>query len=387
MNNVRWGILGAAKFAREYMGPALTLAPGGEVVALATSDPAKAQPFRVFAPGLRLHGSYEALLSDPGVDAVYIPLPNRLHVEWSLKAMQAGKHVLCEKPLSDSIADAEAMLTAARAAEERGVLARIGYTYLRSPAIAAIRRLIDDGTLGRPLHFSSRYWTDYSCDPHAPMSWRYKGAPGSGALADLGSHTTYVSEFLCGRTLAVSGGQFHTAIEKRPLPLGAVMGHDHAAVSDVYEPVENDDYASYSAEFENCKGSLEVSRIAAGHPNSLTFEVFCENGAARYDQDRPAEFGLYLNEGPYSANGYRQVLIGPELPYVANGMAMDAPGVGYNHNDSFAYQSRAFLEEVAGLSAEESLPRCATFEDGLRSMKILDAVARSAAGSGSRVQL
>ncbi|WP_120522292.1 Gfo/Idh/MocA family protein [Arthrobacter celericrescens] len=335
----------------------------------------------------RHDADWRAIAEADDIDVVSVVIANSLHREVVEGLLDAGKHVLCEKPLSDSIADAEAMLTAARAAEERGVLARIGYTYLRSPAIAAIRKLIDDGTLGRPLHFSSRYWTDYSCSPHAPMSWRYKGAPGSGALADLGSHTTYISEFLCGKTRAVSGGQFHTAIEKRPLPLGAVMGHDHSAVSDVFEQVENDDYAAYAAEFEHCKGSLEVSRIAAGHPNSLTFEIFCENGAARYDQDRPAEFGLYLNQGPYAQNGYRQVLIGPELPYVANGMAMDAPGVGYNHNDSFAYQSRAFLEEVAGLSAEESLPRCATFEDGLRSMNILDAVARSAAAGGSRIEL
>src|SRR6201985_3078369 len=98
MSDVRWGILGASKFAREFMGPALTLAQGGRITALATSDRAKADPFRVFAPDLRVHDSFEALLADPEVDAVYIPLPNGLHVEWSLKAMQAGKHVLCEKP-------------------------------------------------------------------------------------------------------------------------------------------------------------------------------------------------------------------------------------------------------------------------------------------------
>src|SRR5437764_7436671 len=83
MSDVRWGILGASKFAREFMGPALTMAPGGRVAALATSDPAKADPFRVFAPGLRVHDSYEDMLADPEIDAIYIPLPNRFHVEWS----------------------------------------------------------------------------------------------------------------------------------------------------------------------------------------------------------------------------------------------------------------------------------------------------------------
>ncbi len=97
------------------------------------------------------------------------------------------------------------------------------------------------------LHFSGRYWTDYGFSPTAPMSWRYKGGPGSGALADVGSHLAYVSEFLCGDIKSVSGGRLSTVINKRPLPLGAVMGHDHAAVSDTFEAVENDDYAAFSA--------------------------------------------------------------------------------------------------------------------------------------------
>ena len=108
------------------------------------------------------------------------------------------------------------------------------------------------------------------------MSWRYKGGPGSGALADVGSHLTYVAEFLCGDIKSISGGRLSTVIDKRPLALGAVMGHDHAAVSDTFEPVENDDYAVFSAEFENGAGGFEVSRVAAGHANSLIFEVFCE---------------------------------------------------------------------------------------------------------------
>jgi predicted dehydrogenase len=279
------------------------------------------------------------------------------------------------------------MAEAASAAEARGNLARIGFTYRRAPGIAAIRELIQNGTLGRPLHFSGRYWTDYGCSPSAPMSWRYKGGPGSGALADVGSHMTYLGEFLCGDVQAVSGGQLSTAITKRPLPLGAVMGHDHAAVSDTFETVENDDVAAFSAEFEQCIGSIEVSRVAAGHANSLMFEVFCENGAATFDQRRPAEIGLFLSEGAASQNGYRQVILGPEHPYIAGGLPMDAPGVGFGQNEAFAYQARAFLEEVAGLPEAESLPRCASFDDGVRNMEVLAAVTESAQNNGKRVAL
>jgi predicted dehydrogenase len=237
------------------------------------------------------------------------------------------------------------------------------------------------------LHFSGRYWTDYGFSPDAPMSWRYKGGPGSGALADVGSHLTYVAEFLCGDIRSISGGRFSTAIGKRPLPLGAVMGHDHAAVSDTYEAVENDDYAAFSAEFDHGSGGFEVSRVAAGHANSLIFEVFCENGAARFDQRRPAEIELFLNSGPTANNGYRQVILGPEHPYLAGGLAMDAPSVGFGQNDAFGYQARAFLEEVAGIDAASSLPRCATFDEGVHNMELLAAVAKSASNSGKKVTL
>jgi predicted dehydrogenase len=246
--------------------------------------------------------------------------------------------------------------------------------------------LIRTGDLGSVLHFSGRYWTDYGCSPSAPMSWRYKGGPGSGALADVGSHLGYIAEFLCGDIREVRGGRLETVIGSRPLPLGAVMGHDHVEISDVFEPVENDDYAAFSVGFTNGGGGLEVSRVAAGHPNSLMFEVFCENGSATFDQRRPAEVGLFLHD-QRARDGFRQVLLGPEHPYVGGGLPMDAPGVGFGQNDAFAYQARAFLEEVAGLPEDGSLPRCATFDEGVHNMAVLAAVATSAADQGAAVPL
>jgi predicted dehydrogenase len=159
-------------------------------------------------------------------------------------------------------------------------------------------------------------------------------------------------------------------------------------VSDVFEPVENDDYAAFSAEFASGGvGGLEVSRVASGHANSLIFEVFCENGAARFDQRRPAEIELFLAEGNGAENGYRQVILGPDHPYLSGGLAMDAPSVGFGQNDAFAYQARAFLEEVAGIDEAASLPRCATFDEGVHNMELLAAVAESAGDKGSQVSL
>jgi predicted dehydrogenase len=159
------------------------------------------------------------------------------------------------------------------------------------------------------------------------------------------------------------------------------------AVSDEYEAVENDDYAGFSAKFANCVGVVQVSRVAAGHPNGLALEVFGDQGAAKWEQERPAEFQLMRNEGPTGTRGFRRVIIGPDQPYVADGLPMDAPGVGLGQNDGFYYQARAFLEEVAGIDEADSLPRCADFDEGVHNMEVLAAVAESAATGGAAVEV
>jgi predicted dehydrogenase len=328
--------------------------------------------------------SWQAIAEADDIDVVSVVVANSLHREVVEGLLAAGKHVLCEKPLSDTLDDARAMADAARSAS---TVAKVGFTYRRAPGIAYVRELIQSGELGDVLHFSGRYWTDYGCDPRGPMSWRFTGPAGSGALADVGSHMAYISEFLCGDMTSVSGGQLSTVINERPLPLGAVLGHDHAEVSDVYEAVTNDDYAAFSATFENGAGAIEVSRVAAGHANSLIFEVFCENGAASFDQRRPSEIQLFLRQGKSAQNGYRQIILGPDHPYLAGGLAMDAPSVGFGHNDAFTYQARAFLEEVAGIDESGSLPRCATFDEGVHNMELLAAVTESAGDGGSRVTI
>ena len=316
---------------------------------------------------------WRAIADDPDIQVVSVVIANSLHLEVVRGLIEAGKHVLCEKPLSDTLASARKMVDLAR---EASSVVRIGLTYRRQPGVAAIRDWIRDGTLGRVLHFSGRYWCDYGCNPMAPMSWRYKGPMGSGALADLGSHLTYLSEFLCGEITTVSGGAFATAIKERPVPLGAVVGHGLAAVSDRKETVENDDYATFTAFFGETRGSLEVSRVAAGYPNGLDFEVFCENGAASFHQDTPSQVRLYLNGDHPGRNGYRTVNLGSDHPYVAGGMPIDVSGVGFGQNEGFTYQARAFLEEVAEIPEEESLPRNASFDEGVHNMEILAAVAR-----------
>ena len=191
MSDVRWGILGAAKFAREFMGPAITLAPGGQLVALATADAAKAEPFHAFAPGLRVHASYDALLADPGVDAVYIPLPNHLHVPWTLKAVQAGKHVLCEKPMALQAADYERLIAARDAAR---VLVAEAFMIVHHPQWQRARQLLAEGAIGRLWRIDGAF----SYNNRDASNIRNQAAAGGGGLRDIGVYVLGGARFVTG---------------------------------------------------------------------------------------------------------------------------------------------------------------------------------------------
>ncbi|HWT33116.1 MAG TPA: Gfo/Idh/MocA family oxidoreductase [Microbacterium sp.] len=330
--------------------------------------------------------SWQAIVEADDIDVVSVVVANRLHREIVEALLAAGKHVLCEKPLSDTIEDAVAMVDAAAAAKG---IARIGLTFRRSPGFALLSKLAAEGTLGRIYNLDASYWTDYAADPAVPMSWRFKGPAGSGALADVGSHLSYLVEFAAdSRITSVHGGTLNTVIPQRPVPAGAISGRGQVAVTDEFAAVENDDVATFSALLENgANATLQVSRVAAGHPNSLAVQVFGEKGAARFDFRNPGVVELFLHDENPALAGWRTIVLGPGHPYWHGGLPMDAPGVGIGQNEGFVFQARAFLEEVAGIPEAESLPRNADFADALRNMLLLDAAAQSALNGGATVTI
>jgi predicted dehydrogenase len=330
----------------------------------------------------RAEGGWEAVAAAADVDVVSVVVANPLHRRIVEGLLAAGKHVLCEKPMAPTVEDAEAMVAAAGASDrETG----IGFVFRRSPAIGAIREQLASDAMGRPLHFNGHYWCDYGVDPRGPMSWRYKGGPGSGALSDIGSHLIDLAEFVCGPIQSVRGAVLSTFVTERALPLGAAVGHAAAEVSDVTEPVENEDLVTFTATFESgATGTLSASRAAFGLANSLGFELFTSSGAATFDLARAGEFGFIDGAPAGPTQGFRQVLVGPGHPYLTGGIPMDFPGVGYGQNDLFTFQARAFLEQVAGL---EGLPRLASFSEGLHNIRLLDAVVASAKAGGADVTI
>lgn len=190
-DHIRWGILGASGFARKTMAPALNEARRSRLVAIATRDPAKAAPFAAIAPGLRVHQDYDALLADPDIDAVYIPLPNALHVDWSIRAAEAGKAVLCEKPIALHASDFDRLIAARDAT---GHLIAEAWMPAHHPQWAKVRALIAGGALGR-LHTVSGAFTYGLTDP---ANIRLSADLAGGALRDIGVYPIGAFRFATG---------------------------------------------------------------------------------------------------------------------------------------------------------------------------------------------
>lgn len=191
MTPLRWGILGAAEFARKHMGPAIHSAKGAELVGLATSSAEKAGQFQTFAPGIKVYDTYDALLADPQIDAVYIPLPNHLHVAWTIKALGAGKHVLCEKPITLA-ADEFTSLIAARDASGR--LAAEGFMIVHHPQFIRARELVQGGAIGKLVHVDAVF-SFFNDDA---TNIRNRPESGGGGLRDIGVYTFGAARFVTG---------------------------------------------------------------------------------------------------------------------------------------------------------------------------------------------
>lgn len=189
---IRWGVLGAANFALNHMARAIHAADGARLSGLATSSPDKAAPFQAFCPDLKVYDSYDALLADPAIDAVYIPLPNHLHVEWVLKSLQAGKHVLCEKPIAMNEAAFDDLIAAR---DKAGRLAAEAYMIVHHPQWQRARAIYEAGTLGKLVLVDTVFSYDNRSDPG---NIRNRPETGGGSLPDIGVYTFGSARFVTG---------------------------------------------------------------------------------------------------------------------------------------------------------------------------------------------
>lgn len=313
----------------------------------------------------RATGDWRSLVADPEVDIVSITTPNHLHREMAVAALEAGKHVWCEKPMALTLADAEAM---ADAAEKAGTVTLLGYNYIRNPAFAHAERLIAEGRIGRPVHFRGVVDEDYQADPDLPWSWRAKLADaGLGALGDLGCHMVSAMLRLMGPVDSLIAD---TQIVHRTRP---VEGGGRAAV-------ENEDTATAVLRFASgAQGSIATSRSAWGRKNRLDWEVHGTQGMIAFAQERMNELQLFVNEGPGSEAGFRTILTGPAHP--PYGAFVPAPGHQLGFLDLKIIEAGDLLRAIAGEAT--AWP---DFAEGLGIERIIHAIADSANADGARVR-
>ncbi|WP_461029739.1 Gfo/Idh/MocA family protein, partial [Streptomyces sparsus] len=304
------------------------------------------------------------LVARDDVQVVDICTPGDSHAEIALAALAAGKHVLCEKPLANSVEEAEAMAEAASAASARGQLAMVGFNYRRTPALALARRMVAEGRIGALRHVRASYLQDWTVDPLFPLTWRMRREhAGSGALGDLGAHIVDLAQHLAGELLTGVSGQLETFVRQRPLPGDSERSGE----------VTVDDAALFHGRFgSGALASFEVSRVAAGRKNALRMELNGEHGSLSFDLERLNELEYHDHTLPAEHAGFRRILVTEQShPYLE---AWWPPGHGLGYEHTFVHQARDLVHAVAG--ATEPRP---SFADGLQVQRVLAAVEESAA--------
>jgi predicted dehydrogenase len=302
----------------------------------------------------------------PDIDVIDICTPGSTHAEIAIAALQAGKHVLCEKPLANTLAEAEEMARAADHAREAGVFAMLGFTYRRVPAVQLARQLVLGGQLGQIRQVRAAYLQDWLTDENAPMTWRLdKKLAGAGALGDLGSHIVDAVQFVTGQQLTAVTGITRTFVPERPVLTGAAG--DAAAKRGT---VTVDDAAVFLGTLSGgTLATFEATRMAAGRKNALRLEVSGSGGSVAFDIEDLNVLQYYrVDDGPTA--GFRRILVTePEHPYLA---AWWPPGHALGYEHAFSHQAADLVLAVS--KAEQPQP---SFEDGYQVQRVLDAVERS----------
>ena len=315
---------------------------------------------------------WREVIARDDIDLVDIVTPGDTHGEIAIAALDAGKHVLCEKPLANTVTEAEAMADAAERASARGIRSMVGFTYRRVPAVTLMRDLIARGRIGRVQQVRASYRQDWLVDPEMPLGWRLqKEHAGSGALGDLGAHAIDLAQFVTGQDLASVSGVLETTVRERPVQ-GSGSGLSGTA-GEGRGPVTVDDVAIFTGRFASgVLASFEATRFATGRKNALAIEVSGDRGALAFDFEDLNVLRYYDRTAPNEVQGFTRIVVTePEHPYVA---AWWPAGhmLGYEHG--FSHQVKDLVEAIA--DGADPHP---TFAEGLQVQRVLDAVEESSA--------
>ena len=323
----------------------------------------------------RSSGDWRRVVEAPDVDLVDIATPNHMHAEIAAAAAEAGKHVICEKPLARNGNEAAAMYDAVR---DAGVVHMVAFNYRRTPAVALAKNYIDEGAIGRVLNFRGTYLQDWSADPNSPLSWRFqKSVAGSGALGDIGAHVLDMARYLIGEVASVSS-ILTTYVPSRPLSQSGLdkLGAADRMVDAPHGPVDVDDEVMTMLRFSSgAVGSVEATRNAYGRNNFLTFEIHGTEGSIYFNYERRDELQVCFAADPSDRRGFRTVYTGPAHPYGEGLWPIPALGIGYGETKIIeAYDLFRGIVEGAPVAPD--------FADGYQIARICDAITASAEAGG-----
>jgi predicted dehydrogenase len=300
-------------------------------------------------------GDWREVVANPDVDVVSVTTPNQFHAEMAIAALEAGKHVWCEKPMATSFADAERMLAAARAS---GKVTVMGYNYIQNPLIRHIAALIRLGVIGEVTHIRLEMDEDYMADPREAFYWKSEAQSGYGALDDFAVHPLSLLSILIG-------------LPKEVMTDMAKPYADRPAREGGRRAVENHDIANVLMHMEGgVSGVLLANRSAWGRKGRIMVQVYGSEGSILYDQERMNEFQLYDRKGEPANHGFRTVMTSGNHPIY--GRFIPAPGHGLGFNDLKIIECREMLSAIAGQPAH-----IIDFERGLEIERSVHAMARS----------
>ncbi|HEY8577507.1 MAG TPA: Gfo/Idh/MocA family oxidoreductase [Devosia sp.] len=303
----------------------------------------------------RATGDWRELIADPEVEVVSITTPNAFHAEMAIAALEAGKHVWCEKPMAVALVDAERM---AAAAHRSGRVAILGYNYIQNPLIRQIGHVLGQGTIGRVNHVRLEMDEDFMADPEALFYWKSEASSGYGALDDFGVHPLSLLQILFG-------------------PVARVFAHlskpyaDRPTADGARRSVETFDIASILFELSGgISGVMALDRSAWGRKGRIALQIFGSKGTITFDQERFNEFQLYVTSDKPAEQGFRTILAAPQHPPYDR--FIPAPGHGLGFNDLKIIECHELLRRIAGEPA-----RVIDFDTGLGIERAVHAMARS----------
>lgn len=318
----------------------------------------------------KAYGDWRDLVRDPNVDVVDITSPNSVHFEMAMAAIEAGKHVYCEKPLAMSVDQARQMRDAAM---KRGVKTMVSFNNIKTPAAMLARQLIEAGDIGRPIRFRGTFDQGFFNDPNLPWSWRCsREAAGTGSLGDLGAHVIGVAQYLMGDIREVCA-QSQIEFPERPLPSG---GSGYAATVDEgaeLREVENDDQTQCLVNFESgAAGVIESSRVAAGRIFGIYWEVSGTEGTLYMDGERFNELQVYRHRDDKRDRGFKTLFAGSQVPQYSGFFGFDFGGGGLGFFDVKVIDVFDLITGIAG--ENDCFPN---FAFGAANQEILEAIDHS----------